>query len=231
MKASFTLAAAALLGATACDDPTGLIDRPEDLSYQLEASGNPLEPLGVILFWSPVLDAELAVYNVYGRLDGSNQFDLRGSTTSTSFHDNGMPDLEYRVTAVNSDGDESSASNSVTIDERLRLESPASIASTSLDGAILVTWSDNPFLNEPDGFRRYRVYGTSFSLDDGLCGEEWSLEGTTVAPEFLVSALPPSRCRPIVPATTSCARNRATEAEQIAKAAPSSTHRVYSTGH
>ena len=189
MKTSLVLVGAVMLAATACDGPTAVIDRPEGLAYQLEPSGDPLEPLGVLLTWTPVIDADLEVYNVYGRLAGSNQFDLRGSTTSTSFHDNGVPDLEYRVTALNSEGEESPPSNSVTIDERLRLEAPASIASTSLDGAVLVTWADNAFLNDPDGFQTYRVYSTSFSIDDGLCDAQWGLEGTTVAPEFLVSAL------------------------------------------
>ncbi len=63
------------------------------------------------------------------------------------------------------------------------------MASTSLDGAVLVTWADNAFLNDPDGFQTYRVYSTSFSIDDGLCDAQWGLEGTTVAPEFLVSGL------------------------------------------
>jgi hypothetical protein len=77
----------------------------------------------------------------------------------------------------------------VIIDERLRLESPAWISSISLDEAIHLAWSDNPFLNEPAGFMQYRVYSASFSLDDPVCGE-WGLEGTTIAPEFIVSALP-----------------------------------------
>ena len=189
MKISLVLLGVVTLTVAACDDSTAPLDRPEDLSYQLEPSGDPLAPLGVLLIWSPVLDADLEVYNVYGRLDGSGQFDLRGSTTSTSFHDDGVPDLEYRVAAVNRDGDESAPSESVIIDERLRLETPATIASTTLDGAVHITWSDNPFLNEPVGFKTYRVYGTSYDLDAGLCGEEWTLEGTTVAPEFLASAL------------------------------------------
>ena len=189
MKTSFGLICGVMIGAAGCDGPTGLVDRPEDLAYRLEPSGDPLVPLGVLLTWNPVMDPDLEIYNVYGRLAGSNQFDLRGSTTSTTFHDDGMPDLEYRVTAVSTEGEESQPSNSVTIDERLRLEAPASIGSVSLNGAILLTWSDNAFVNEPDGFQTYRVYSTAFDLDGGLCGEQWLLEGTTVAPEFLASAL------------------------------------------
>ncbi|MFQ5551736.1 MAG: hypothetical protein ACE5FJ_10920, partial [Gemmatimonadales bacterium] len=87
------------------------------------------------------------------------------------------------------DGVESAASNVVFIDERLRLSRPAAINSISLDGAILVTWQDNSFLDAPDGFDRYRVYSTLFSLDENLCADAWALEGTTVSPEFLISAL------------------------------------------
>ena len=197
MKKPVFLVGAVLLGAIACEngngpeDTTGPIARPENLGYQLEPSGDPLLPQGVLLFWDPVVDPDLAVYNVYGRLDGSNQFDLRGTTTSITFHDDGQPDLEYRVSAVNTDGEESAFSDGVLIDERLRLEAPASIASVSLDGALLVTWADNAFLNEPDGFKNYRIYSTSADIDQNpiACGDEWTLEGTTIAPEFIASAL------------------------------------------
>jgi hypothetical protein len=177
------------MSVVACSDPVALIERPEGLFYELEPSGDPLQPLGILLIWLPVPDPGLEVYNVFGRLDGSSQFDLRGTTSSTSFHDNGFPDLEYRVTAVNASGEESAPSESVLIDERLRLEAPASIFGTTLDGAIHLAWADNAFLNEPDGFKNYRVYSTSYDLDADLCGATWSLEGTTIAPEFLASAL------------------------------------------
>ena len=189
MKRPLVLMGALAMGAVACSDPVALIERPEGLFYELEPSGDPLQPLGVLLTWQPVADPDLSIYNVFGRLNGSNQFDLRGTTSSPSFHDNGYPDLEYRVTAVNTNGDESDPSESVLIDERLRLEAPASIFGTTLDGAIHLAWADNAFLNEPDGFKNYRIYSTSYDLDANLCGTSWSLEGTTIAPEFLASAL------------------------------------------
>lgn len=180
---------AGVLVAVGCTETTGLVDRPTNLFYQLLPSGDPDLPLGVILTWDPVPDGNLQAYNVYGREEGSAEFDLRATTTSTSYHELGRPDLEYRVTAVNADGDESAPSESVLIDERLRLERPDAIASTSLDGAVLIAWSDNPFTSAPDGFQTYRVYTTGFDLDAGLCDATWTLEGTTVAPEFLSSAL------------------------------------------
>ena len=68
-------------------------------------------------------------------------------------------------------------------------DAPTTLSSTSLDGAIALVWSDNPFQDNPDIFANYRVYSTSFDIDAGECGSEFAVEGTTVAPEFLVAAL------------------------------------------
>ena len=70
---------------------------------------------------------------------------------------------------------------------------PVGLVSTSLNGAVALSWADNSFDADPNSFQNYRVYSTSFNLDaapgtDG-CGTDWGLEGTTVAPEFLVGAL------------------------------------------
>ena len=70
---------------------------------------------------------------------------------------------------------------------------PVDVTSTSLDGAVALTWDDNAFSADPNGFQNYRVYSTSRNIDapggtDG-CDPSWRLEGTTVAPEFLVGAL------------------------------------------
>jgi hypothetical protein len=67
---------------------------------------------------------------------------------------------------------------------------PQSLTSTSLDGAVALTWADNSYSNAPDLFRNYRVYSTTYDLDNDLCGSSFQLEGTTVAPEFVVGALP-----------------------------------------
>jgi hypothetical protein len=70
-------------------------------------------------------------------------------------------------------------------------ESPTTLSSTSLDGAVALVWSDNPFQADPDIFATYRVYSTSFNIDaeSDPCGNDWAVEGTTVAPEFVVGAL------------------------------------------
>jgi hypothetical protein len=68
-------------------------------------------------------------------------------------------------------------------------ETPTTLSSTSLDGAIALVWSDNPFQADPDIFGNYRVYSTSYDIDADQCGSDWLVEGTTVAPEFLVGAL------------------------------------------
>ncbi len=71
----------------------------------------------------------------------------------------------------------------------LPVEAPDSLYSISLNGAIALSWTDNALRHNPDFFELYRVYSTSYNLDTGFCGTSWSVEGTTVAPEFLVGAL------------------------------------------
>jgi hypothetical protein len=68
---------------------------------------------------------------------------------------------------------------------------PASLGSTTLDGAVALTWSDNSYTSDPDNFLNYRIYSTTYDLDHDppLCGTSFQLEGTTVAPEFIVGAL------------------------------------------
>ncbi|HZE93900.1 MAG TPA: hypothetical protein VEZ49_04260 [Gemmatimonadales bacterium] len=182
-----------LVAAVACHgslvDSTGGPSTPANLTYQLEPSGDPNRPLGILLIWDDVTDANLASYRVYSRASSSGSFGLRGETSSNSFHDNGVPHLQYVVTAVDANGGESGNSNVITVDERLQLDAPASLFSISLNGAIHLEWDDNAYTAEPTRFKWYRIYSTAYNLDTGLCDTSWLLEGTTVAPEFLASAM------------------------------------------
>lgn len=191
MRLLRTLALALAVTAAACEDSLligGSVPAPTNLTYELEPSGDPLAPLGLLLAWTAVSDPDLESYRVYSRGSGGT-FRLRGETTSNTFHDAGIPHLEYYVVAVALSGDESSSSNVVRVDERLRLERPATLASVSLNRAVHLTWSDNAFTSAPARFASYRVYTTSYDLDTGNCGTQWLLDGTTVAPEFLAAAL------------------------------------------
>jgi hypothetical protein len=174
-----------------CDDDVLVGNPPQapaNLFYVLEPSGDAATPAGVLLRWDPSPSANLAFYRIYSRPGTSGSYDLRGETTSITFHDTGVPDGSYAVSAVGTEGGESGLIE-VVIDERFRLQAPNSLASTSLDGAIHLAWADNAFLSDPEGFKQYRVYSTLYSLDDNLCDATWSLEGTTVSPEFLAGAL------------------------------------------
>ena len=71
----------------------------------------------------------------------------------------------------------------------IQLESPAWLSSTSLNRAVFLYWSDNPFQNAQSAFQAYRVYSTPYSLDQNLCDSQWVEEGTTISPEFIVSEL------------------------------------------
>lgn len=162
---------------------------PTGLWYQLQPSGDPLRPAGLVLRWDNSFDANIAAWNVYSRDTSGGGWGLRGSTSSPSFHDDGIPHLEYRVTAEGQGGLESAPSAAIFVDERLRLPAPTSLVSISLDGAIHLQWSDNAFQADPAGFWHYRVYSASYDLDNNVCGTSWTLEGTTVAPAFLAGAL------------------------------------------
>ena len=182
-----------VLAAVACRSdliaPGGGPSTPANLTYQLEPSGDPNRPLGILLIWDDVTDANLANYRVYSRASTSDAFGLRGETTSNTFHDNGVPHLQYVVTAVDANGGESGYSNAITVDERLQLVAPAWLSSISLNGAIHLQWDDTSYASAPTRFKWYRIYSTAYNLDTGLCDTNWLLEGTTVAPEFLASAL------------------------------------------
>lgn len=182
-----------LLATLACQeslvDPGTAPSTPANLTYELEPSGDPNRPLGILLIWDDVTDPDLSGYRVYSRATSSGSFSLRGETSSNTFHDNGVPHLQYLVSAVNDRGVESGSSNAITVDERLQLDAPASLSSISLNGAIHLEWDDNAYIADPTRFKWYRIYSTAYNLDTGLCGLDWLLEGTTVAPEFLASAM------------------------------------------
>jgi len=191
-----TALAAGLLAACHSTNGTAVTipPAPGTLAYELDPSGTPATPAGILLSWSDVSDPTLSVYNVYSRPATTGAFGLRGSTTSNTFHDNGVPDLEYYVTAVDASGGESDPSNTITVDERLQLEAPDSLSSVALNGAVDLYWTDNAYATAPARFSLYRVYSSSYDLSLNRCAAvppdtTWSLEGTTVAPAFLVGAL------------------------------------------
>ncbi len=181
----FALAAACHTDTTA----PGSIAPPTNLTYEVEPSGTPGEPSGLLLRWTFASDPNLAVWNVYSRATASGQYQLRGTTTSNSFHDGGQPHLQYYVTAEDVGGAESEPSAAVTVDERLALPAPATLTTTTLDRAIALAWSDNAFNGAPAAFKAYYVYSTTYDLDTDKCGTSWTREGTTVSPEFIVSSL------------------------------------------
>jgi hypothetical protein len=187
LAAPFLLVAAC--GETQLVGGGSLVSPPSNLIYTVEASGTPDKPSGVLLQWDLDTDPNLSAWNVYSRGSTAESYRLRATTTSNSFHDEGIPHLQYYVTAEDIDGNETGPSNVVTVDERLALEKPATLTSTTLNAAIALTWADNAFKSNPSRFRIYRIYSTSYDLDRNLCGDTWFLEGTTVAPEFIASAL------------------------------------------
>lgn len=189
----FALTLSALLVA-ACDQPQpitgggGSLPAPQDLSYELDPSGSPGTPSGVLLTWQAVASPGLSSYRIYSTPTVGGNFNLRAETTSPSFHDTGIPDVQYTVTAVDVNGGESDFSNVVTIDSRLTLEAPESLFTTSLNQAVELDWTDNAYLADPLAFKWYRVYSAS-SPTDTSCNNDWVLEGATVSPDFIAGVL------------------------------------------
>ncbi|MGH7518689.1 MAG: hypothetical protein ACREOC_14680 [Gemmatimonadales bacterium] len=66
---------------------------------------------------------------------------------------------------------------------------PTNLVSTSLDGGVALVWDDNAFEVDPNRFQNYSVFSTTYDFDADRCDNAWRLEGTTVAPEFVVGAL------------------------------------------
>lgn len=170
--------------------PSGALGAPTGLGYQLLPSGDPDAPDGVLLRWAEPNDARVEVYVIYSRGSTGAAWSRRASTTSATFHDSGIPHLQYYVTAEDKDGDESAGSNVVTIDERNRLAAPLALGSISLDRAVQLQWAANARNGNPAQFDLYRVYSSTYDLDAGVCSDaNWVLEGSTVSEDFLVTGL------------------------------------------
>ena len=183
------------MGIAACTDyendlgPDEL-EAPFDLTYQLVPSGDPDEPSGILLTWTDPGDPEIEVFAIYSRGSTSDGWSRRAATTSTTFHDAGFPHLQYYVVAEDGAGNQSGPSNSVTVDERNRLPTPATLITVSLDRAVQMSWSANGRESNPVMFDYYRVYSTVYDLDANVCENDlWVLEGTTVSEDFLATGL------------------------------------------
>lgn len=183
------------IGIAACTDyendlgPDEL-EPPSDLTYQLMPSGDPERPNGILLTWTDPGDPAIEVFAIYSRGSTSERWSRRAATTSTTFHDAGMPHLQYYVVSEDGAGNQSRPSNSVTVDERNRLPAPATLVSVSLDRAVQLSWSANARTSNPSMFDYYRVYSTVYDLDANACeGDLWVLEGSTVSEDFLATGL------------------------------------------
>jgi len=189
MKFASLLSVIALTGC-AVADATSPVDpgAPTNLTFELTPSGDPNVPLGVLLTWDAPTNGRAATFTVFGRSNGQQWF-LRATTTSPSFHDVGTPQSQYYVVAQNDQGQDMGQSNTVTIDLSVRLPAPINLASTSLNGAIQLSWSDNAVQAGPNTFDHYRLYSAAYDATRSSCVEPWYFEGTTVSDAFLIGNL------------------------------------------
>jgi len=188
----FLLSVAALSAFAACDDLTAPGPdpvRPTNLTYQLEPSGDPSAPAGVLLTWDPPTQTDIVAFNVYARTSTDANWTLRATTTSTTFHDAGVPESQYYVASRDANGDEVGQSDPITIDLTTRPPTPLGLTSMSLNGAVQLAWSSNAVDALHAAFDHYRVYSTAYDATRGVCTAAWVVEGTTVSDGFLASNL------------------------------------------
>jgi len=176
------------LSAAACDEITGIAsdpDAPANVTYQLVPSGDPNAPAAVLLVWDTPRSGRANAFNVYGRTGPGGNWQLRATTTSTTFHDQGVPDTQYYVATRDAGGNEIAQSNIVTVDFFTgRLPAPLGLTSISLNSAIQLAWSSNAVTASPATFDHYAVYSTAYDANRGVCTANWVIEGSTVSDGF-----------------------------------------------
>ncbi|MGE5100113.1 MAG: hypothetical protein ACM3SX_09015, partial [Deltaproteobacteria bacterium] len=183
---------AVLIPLAACEDLTNPLsnpDAPTNLTYQLVPSGVPTAPAGVLLSWDVPRSGRANAFNVYSRPSTARDWQLRGTTTSPTFHDAGTPDAQYYVATRDGNGNEIGQSATITIDLQTRLPAPQGLTSISLNGAIQLAWSSNAVDASHGTFDHYRVYSTDYDGTRGVCTANWVVEGTTVSDAFLAGNL------------------------------------------
>src|SRR5215210_6426713 len=160
------LAMLLLVGLAACDIEGGVApidpNDPTNLTFQLTPSGDPNVPLGVLLSWDPPSSNRAVVFDVYGRSGGSGWV-RRATTTSTTFHDAGVPQSQYYVVAFAEDGQEMGRTANLIVDLTVRLPAPLGLTSTSLNRAIHLQWDANAVNSTIATFDHYRVYSSTYS--------------------------------------------------------------------
>lgn len=182
-----------MLAVTACEPGLGPPtdpDEPTDLAYQLIPSGDPNSPAGIVLQWTPPRSGLAVTYDVYSRSSTRDQFDLRATTTSPSFHDAGFPQLQYYIQALDAESQNMGQSDVVEVDERNRLPAPRSLTSVTLNGGVELQWDQNAYDADPLRFDFYRIYSTSVTTTQACDQAAWALEGTTVSDGFVSRNLP-----------------------------------------
>jgi hypothetical protein len=188
------LAMLLMVGLAACDIDGGTAprvdpDEPTNLWFQLQPSGDPNVPLGIVLSWDPPSNGRAVVFDVYGRSSGTGWI-RRATTTSPTFHDAGVPQSQYYVVAFDEGGEEMGRSATIVVDLAVRLPAPMGLTSVTLNNAIHLSWDDNAVESTIADFDHYRVYSSAYSSAKGICEAPWYFEGSTVSDAFLVGNLP-----------------------------------------
>ena len=170
---------------------------PVGLVYQLNAGeligGDSIIEPGVLLSWLPPNpDSTVADFAVFGSdSTDSAGFVQRAVTTSITFHDAGLPQVQYFVESQDVNGVSSAPSNIVFIDPSDTVPAPANLTGAAFDSAAELAWSNNSFTGANGShFDYYRVYSDSVQTGTTTCvAASTVLEGTTVSSGFVITGL------------------------------------------
>src|SRR5438046_10453830 len=94
----YTGLAAGLLSWGCQSNTTSLVSAlppPQNLAYQLDPSGDPAQPAGILLVWDDVQSSALGSYRIYSRGSTSRPYGRRGEARSNTLHDHGVPHLPH----------------------------------------------------------------------------------------------------------------------------------------
>lgn len=139
-----------------------------------ELVGSASGPDSVDLFWNPSTDAVgVSGYRVFRSTSGAS-FSLVGTTTATGFSESGLAAgtrHDYRVTAFDAAGNESAASNTVTVTtgtQAVQVLSPNGGESVSGGSGLEITWTASGVSNVK----------LEYSLDHGA---SWTVIASSVS--------------------------------------------------
>ena len=149
--------------------PTGLVYQ---LNFGEQIGADSVVEPGVLLSWLPPNpDSTVQDFAVFGSdSTDSAGFVQRAVTTSITFHDAGLPQVQYFVESQDVNGVSSAPSNVVFVEASDTVPAPANLTGAAFDSAAELAWADNSFTGTNGShFDYYRVYSDSVLTGTTTC--------------------------------------------------------------